>query len=106
MIALEMHFAGWRRAPTPSGLPERSLLLAGHMLKHIEAIMLLKETDGAIEIRKARVKASAKWLEAAQEAAKAAGEFEKLTAAREAAASRIEAWRSEMATLRVGHQVR
>lgn len=76
------------------------MVRAGHMLKHVEALGYLASEEKTVDAKKCSVRASAKWLEAVEEDALAAGEFEKMKALREAAAARIECWRSESATLR------
>lgn len=76
------------------------LVKAGHMIKHVEALGFLASTEKTVEAKKYAVRASQKWVDAIDEEAAAAGEFEKMKALREAAAARIECWRSESATLR------
>ena len=59
--------------------------------------------DSAVQVgaaRKADVRCSDRWLAATADEARAAGEYEKLKALREAAAAKIEAWRSESANYR------
>jgi len=73
---------------------------AGHMLKHIEALLMKGSGEKSAEARKADARCSEKWLEAVEEDAIAAGEYEKLKSLREAAALKIEAWRSEQANYR------
>lgn len=69
-------------------------------LQHTEAL-LTKMSDASSDAKK-RVEARAdeRWLEAANAEADAAGAFETMKALREAAAARIEAWRTESASLR------
>lgn len=76
------------------------LVKAGHMIKHVEALLFLASVEKTVDAKKASVRASEKWLEAINEEAEAAGHFEQLKALREAAAARIEAWRTESASLR------
>lgn len=82
------------------GQARARLVRAGHMIKHVEALLFLASTEKTVDAKKAAVRASEKWLEAINEEADAAGEFETMKALCEAAAAKIEAWRSETATLR------
>lgn len=76
------------------------LVRSGHLLKHTEALLYLASKEKTVDGKKAGVKASQRWLDSAEEEAVAAGEFEKMRALREAAMARIEAWRTESASLR------
>ncbi len=76
------------------------LVKAGHMIKHVEALGYLGSEEKTVDAKKASVKASQRWLKAIDEEADAAADFETMKALREAAAARIECWRSESATLR------
>jgi hypothetical protein len=82
------------------GAAREALVKAGHMVKHIEALLFLASSQGSIEARKADVRCQERWIEATNEEARAAGEYEKLKALREAANAKIEAWRSEQANYR------
>lgn len=82
------------------GQAKGRLIKAGHMLSHIEALLSLKSDQSSDMKRKAEARASLKYLEAINEEAEAAAEFEKLRALREAAALKIETWRSEQANYR------
>jgi rhamnose utilization protein RhaD (predicted bifunctional aldolase and dehydrogenase) len=73
---------------------------ASHMLKHVEALMFKMSDAKTAEARKADARVSNKFLEAITEDAEAAGDYEKLKALREAAALKIEAWRTEQASFR------
>lgn len=70
------------------------------LVKRTEALLFLASDEKSVEAKKASVRASTRWLEASTEHAEAAGEWEKLRALREAAAAKIEAWRSESANYR------
>jgi len=73
---------------------------AGHWLKHVEALEY-KASDARNEAgRKADARTSERYIEAIYEDADAAGELAKLYALREAAAAKIEAWRSQSANYR------
>lgn len=73
---------------------------AEHMLKHIEALEYKRSDAKSAEARKADARTSEAYVDAINEDAMAAGEYEKLRALREAAALKIEAWRSEQANYR------
>lgn len=76
------------------------VIRAGHMLKHIEALEFKLSDATSNDKRQADARTSERYVEAIEEDAAAAGDFERLKALREAAALRIEAWRSESATFR------
>lgn len=73
---------------------------AGHMLKHVEAIEFKLSEASANDKRQADARTSDAYVDAINEDAFAAGDLEKLKALREAAAAKIEAWRSEQANYR------
>lgn len=85
---------------TDIGEARSRLVKAGHMVKHIEALLFLASLEKTVDAKKADVRMSTRWLSAIDEEADAAGEFEKMKALREAAALKIEAWRSESANYR------
>lgn len=70
------------------------------MLQHTEALLFLASEQKSAEARKADARTDKRWLDAAHEEAIAAGEYEKLKSLREAAAMRIECWRTESSNLR------
>ena len=76
------------------------VLRAGYLVKHVEALLYLASEEKTVDGKKAGVKASQRWFDASEEEAVAAGEFERMKALREAAALKVEAWRSESASLR------
>lgn len=73
---------------------------AGHMIKHVEAIEFKMSDASSNDKRQADARTSDAYVDAINEDAFAAGELEKLKALREAAAAKIEAWRSEQANYR------
>jgi hypothetical protein len=73
---------------------------AGHMLRHIEALEFKMSAEKSAEARKADARCSLRYVNAIEEDAVAAGEYQKLIALREAASLKIESWRSEQATWR------
>jgi hypothetical protein len=88
------------RSATPIGDARKRLIMANHMVKHIKALEMQKHNDMPVSAQEREAVASKAYKEACLEEAVAAGEFEKLKALREAAAMRVEAWRTEQSTLR------
>lgn len=82
------------------GAAREDMVKAGHMVKHVEALLYLASEQKNVEAKKADVRCQEKWLAATAEEARASGEYEKLKALREAANAKIEAWRSEQANYR------
>lgn len=82
------------------GKARARLVKAGHMIKHVEAMAFMASTQKSAEARKYDARASEQYLRWIEEEAEAAGEFEKMKALREAAALKIDAWRTESSTLR------
>lgn len=82
------------------GHAKSRLIKAQRMVEHIEAILFMRSDQSSDLKRKADARSSAKYKEAIDEEAIAAGEYEKLRALREAAALKIETWRSEQANYR------
>ena len=82
------------------GKAKADLVEAEHMIGHVEALMMLASTQTSDMKRKADARASLRYLEAINLHAHAAGEYEKMKGLREAAALKIEAWRSEQANFR------
>lgn len=76
------------------------MVKAGHMIKHVEALLFLDSEQKTVDAKKAEVRTSDRWIDAINEEAEATGEYEKMRALREAAALKIETWRSEQATFR------
>lgn len=73
---------------------------AGHMLKHVEAMEFKMSDASSNDKRQADARTSDAYVDAINEDALAAGELAKMQALREAAALKIEAWRSEQANFR------
>lgn len=82
------------------GKAKERTVLAGHMLKHVEALEFKMSDGKSAEARKSDARTSKRFVEAIREDAVAAGEYERLKALREAAALKIETWRSEQANFR------
>ena len=73
---------------------------AGHMLKHVESLMYKASDASSDGKRQADARTSAEYVQAALEDAEASGELAKLYSLREAAAAKIEAWRTEQSNFR------
>ena len=71
-----------------------SAVRAAHMVKHVKAIEMKRNNELPVSRAEAEALASAAYLAAISQDAVAAGEFEKLKALREAAASKISVWQS------------
>ena len=71
-----------------------------HMLKHVEALLFTGSDAKSAEARKADARTSEQYLDAINENASAAGELAKLYSLREAAAMKIEAWRTQESNFR------
>ena len=81
------------------GQARENMILTEKMTKHVMAIEI-KKGEGAFNLRENEARASEAYLKAITEEAKAAGKFEEMKALREAAAAKLDCWRSEQATLR------
>lgn len=73
---------------------------ADHMLKHTKAIAMKQCGDIAVSAQMREAEASEQYLKAIDRASKAAGNLLKMQALREAAALKIEVWRSASANYR------
>ncbi len=82
------------------GLAKARAVKAGHMIKHIEAIEFKASDATSNDKRQADARTSDAYVDAINEDAYATGELAKLQALREAAAMKIESWRSEQANYR------
>jgi hypothetical protein len=72
---------------------------AGHMVKHILALEMRK-TEGSAALQEREARASDRYMEACVAEAKATGVYETMRALREAAALKIEAWRTQSSNYR------
>lgn len=70
------------------------------MTKHVKALEMQKHNDLPVSAQDREAMASQKYVEALNAEANAAAEYEKLRALREAAALKIEVWRSMGANFR------
>lgn len=73
---------------------------ASHMVKVVRALEMKKHNDKSVAHQEREALASETYRKALERDAVAAGEYEKMRALREAAALKIEAWRSEQANYR------
>jgi hypothetical protein len=81
------------------GEAKKRAVLANNMLRHIKALEM-KKHGGSAAAQEREAYASDAYHRALYEDAVAAGEYEKMKSLREAAALKIEAWRSEQANFR------
>lgn len=82
------------------GAAKKRTVKAGHMLKHVEALEFKISDARSADAKRADARTSKRYMDAIEEDATAAGEYERLKALREAAALKIEAWRTEQANYR------
>jgi hypothetical protein len=82
------------------GTAKARVVRAAHMIRHIEALEFKASDATSNDKRQADARTSEAYLEAINEDAMAAGEYETMRALREAAALKIESWRSEQANYR------
>jgi hypothetical protein len=82
------------------GAAKARCIRAGHMLKHVEALEYKASTASSIEGRKNDARTSEAYLSAIDEDAEATGAFEVMKSLREAAAMRIEVWRTQSSNYR------
>jgi len=89
-----------RESASEIGKARARLIRAERMVEHTEALLIKMSNASSDQKRKADARTDERWIAATQEEAEAAGEWEKMKALREAAAAKIEAWRSEQANFR------
>lgn len=82
------------------GEAKKRLKKAEHMVKVIAAIEFKRSDAKSVDARKADAITSDKYMDAINEDAEATGAFEMMRSLREAAALKIETWRSEQANYR------
>ena len=71
-----------------------------HFVKHVKALVMKKFNELPVSQQEREALASDEYVAALEADAIAAGEYEKLRALREAAALKIDSWRSEQANFR------
>lgn len=79
---------------------KRQAVKYDHMLKHTKAVVMKSHAELPVSAQEREAMASDAFKAAIENAANAAAEYEKLKALREAAALRIEVWRSASANYR------
>lgn len=82
------------------GEAKRRTVKADHMLKHVRALAMKQHPGLPVSAQEREAFASDQYMAALDEASATAGEFEKLKSLREAAALKIEVWRSMGANFR------
>lgn len=82
------------------GKAKEEAVKADHMLKHVKALAMKQHAALPVSAQTREAEASEQYLAAIERTAKAAGEFERLRGLREAAALKIETWRSASANYR------
>lgn len=82
------------------GEAKRRAVKAEHMLKHVLALAMKQQGDMPVSAQDREARATPQYLTAIDEAATTAGEFERMRSLREAAALKIEVWRSASANYR------
>jgi hypothetical protein len=82
------------------GNAKEEAVRADHMLKHVKALAMKIHGELPVSAQQREAEASTQYLEAIDRSAKAAGQLLKLQALREAAALKIEVWRSAGANYR------
>lgn len=82
------------------GERKREAVKADHMLKVERALAMKHSSENSAAAQEREALASESYLAAVNRAAEAAGQYETMRALREAAALKIEVWRSEQANYR------
>lgn len=82
------------------GNAKREAVKADHMLKHVKALAMAQHKDKPVSAQDREAMASEQYKTALETAAEKAGEFERMKSLREAAALKIEVWRSMGANYR------
>lgn len=82
------------------GEAKKMAIKSEHMLKHIKALVMKHHADLPVSAQEREALASDRYAQAMDVAAEAAGTFERMKSLREAAALKIEVWRSMGANYR------
>lgn len=91
----------WLRDNAESiGEAKRQAVLTEHMIRHVKALAMKHSGESAVSAQEREAYASQQYLDAINRCADAAGKFETMKSLREAADSKIEAWRSMGANYR------
>lgn len=99
-IAVERALEWLRDNAVELGERKREAVKADHMLKVERAIAMKHSSETSAAAQEREALASESYLAAVERAADAAGKYETMRALREAAALKIEVWRSEQANYR------
>lgn len=84
----------------PLGAAKARAVKADKMLGHIEALRALASDQKTGDAKKWDARSSQEYLDAINEHAEAEGELSKLYGLRQAAQAKVDAWRTEAASLR------
>ena len=84
----------------PLGAAKARAVKADKMLGHIEALQALASDKKTADARKWDARASQEYIDAINEHAEAEGELSKLYGLRQAAQAKVDAWRTEAASMR------
>jgi hypothetical protein len=82
------------------GKAKERLIAAEHMVKVTKALVMKRHSELTVSAQEREAYASKEYLEAVKEEAKAAGAYEEMKSLKDAAAMKIEAWRTEQANYR------
>jgi hypothetical protein len=82
------------------GEAKAEMVRASHMLKVTKALVMKMYNDKPISAQEREAYVSKEYMAALERDARAAGEYERLRALREAATMRIESWRTESSNYR------
>jgi hypothetical protein len=82
------------------GAAKKDAYFSDGLVKHVKALAMKRHNDMPVSAQEREALASEEYRVALLEAAVAAGEYEKMRSLREAAASKIEVWRSASANYR------
>lgn len=82
------------------GVAKQDAYFTDGMVKHVKALEMKKHNELPVSAQEREALATPAYRQALLDAAVAAGEYEKLRSLREAAAAKIEAWRSAGANYR------
>jgi predicted RNA-binding Zn ribbon-like protein len=82
------------------GEAKRAAVKYDHMLKHTKAVVMKSHAELPVSAQEREAMASDAFYSAIENAANTAAEYEKMKALREAAALKIEVWRSASANYR------
>jgi beta-phosphoglucomutase-like phosphatase (HAD superfamily) len=82
------------------GEAKAAAVKAEHMLRHIKAVAMKISGEPSVSAQEREAYASDQYMKAIENAAEAAGVYEQMKALREAAAMKIESWRTQSSNYR------